>query len=300
MTGSFSVLLKKYSVPLILFVLAMGMLIVGIKQNQDSTFMISAIMMFAAAGISILYSSGKFKPMLAMIIGVVAGLAAIYILYISYNSVSDTNTYNKNYEKCKLLALQNLEDIRYVQKAYAEQNGTYIGDWDKFVDFVKNGKVPFVDAQGVVPSRKITTEERDYLYHDNRPIDVNMTEDEAYKLSKWTAGPNWQADFANFRRDTLMVSLLETKFLSRSYRENREKMGFYDFNPDSLPIIPFTKKEWMLETLDSINVNDVKYPAIKVSGKIPFARIQGQNNDEEEMYFGSLTTPDLDGSWENE
>lgn len=300
MTGQFSVLFKKYSVPIILLILALAMLIVGIKDQQGSTFMISSVMMFAASGISLLYSSGKFKPFLATIIGAVAGLIALFLFYQSYDSVVSTDTYNKNYNKCKLLAQQNLEDIRYVQKAYAEQNGVYISDWNSFTEFIRNGKVPFVDAQGVVPNRKITPEENNFLYPGNPPIDNNMTETEAFRLSKWIEGPNWQVDFANFKRDTIMVSLYDTKFKSRSYRENREKLGFYEFNPDSLPIIPFTKKEWKLETLDSIQVGDAKAPAMRVSGLIPFAEIQGKNDDTEEMYFGSLTTPDLDGSWESE
>lgn len=301
MTGSFSVLIKKYSVPIILFVIAIGMLIFGISNNQDSLFMISSVLMFAAAGISILYSSGMFKPMLALLIGLASGLVAAIVLYISYAEVSATNQYKQNYEKCKLLALQNLEDIRYVQKVYAEQNeGRYLKNWDDFTDFVRNGKINIVEAQGVVPNRKIDEVERNYLYGDNRAIDVNMTEEEAYRLSKWKEGPKWQAEFSNFKRDTIPQSLMEVKFMSRSYRENRDKLGFYAFNPDSLPIIPFTKKQWKIETRDSVLVKDVKKPAIRVSGKIPFAKIQSQDNNSEEMFFGDLNTGELDGSWENE
>ena len=300
MTSQLSVLLKKYSIPVLLFVVGIIMLSVGLKNNQDGMFMVSSIMMFAAGGMSILYSSGKFKPAIAYAIGIAAGIAAIIILYVSWKSVSDTEKYMTNYEKCKTLSKQNLEDIRYIQKAYAEKNGVYLSDWDALVEFTKNGTVPFVDAQGVVPGRKLKVEERDYLYHDNRPIDVNMTEGEAFLLSKWKEGPMWQEDFANFKRDTIEVSLLKSKFQSRSYKENREKMGFYPFSPDSLPIIPFTKEKWLLETKDSIKINEVNYPALLVSGKIPFAEIKGKNNDQEDMSFGSLTTNTLEGSWENE
>ena len=62
MTSKLTVLLKKYSIPFLLFVAGIIMLSVGIRKNQDSMFMISSVMMFAAGGISILYSSGKFKP----------------------------------------------------------------------------------------------------------------------------------------------------------------------------------------------------------------------------------------------
>ena len=300
MTSQLSVLLKKYSIPVLLFIVGIIMLSVGLKNNQDGMFMVSSIMMFAAGGISILYSSGKFKPAVAYAIGIVAGIAAIVVLYKSWDTVSSTEEYMSNYEKCKMLAKQNLEDVRYVQKAYAEQNGVYLSDWNALIDFVNNGKVPFVESQGAVPARKIDVDERKYLYNDNRAIDVDMTEEEAYRLSKWTEGPNWQTDFVNFKRDTVMVSLLKMKFQSRSYKENREKMGFYPFVADSLPVIPFTKTQWLMETKDSIKINDVNYPALMVSGEIPFADVQGKNDDKEAMSFGSLTTNTLEGTWENE
>lgn len=302
MTSQFSVLLKKYSVPFLLFVVGIIMLIFGLRNNQDAVFVISAIMMFAAGAISILYSSGKFKPMLAYLIGVVAGSAAIVVLAISWVSVAETQQYEQDYEECRSLAKQNLEDVRYIQKAYVEQYGVYLSDWDALIDFAKNGTIPYVDSKGSVPDRRITPEENKYLYTGNPAIDNKMTEDEAYRLSKWKEGPNWQEEFSDFKRDTIPKSLLESKFQSRSYREARTKMGFYAFSADSLPFIPFSKglEKWNFEAIDSINVNDVTYPALYVSGKIPFARIKGKDNDTEEMYFGSLTTNDLAGSWEND
>lgn len=300
MTSRFSVLLKKYSIPILLFIAGIIMLVFGIRENQDSTFMISCIMMFAAGGMSILYSSGKFNAKLALFIGLIAGVAAVIILGISYTSVRETEKYMADYDMCKSLAKQNLEDIRYIQKAFLEKNGRYAANWDELVEFTTTGTIPFVESVGPVPARKITEAERNYLYHDNRAIDDDMTEAEAYRLSKWTEGPLWQ-DFSNFKRDTIQVSLLKTKFQSRSYKENRSKMGFYAFSPDSLPIIPFTKgKQWLMETKDSVKVGDVVLPSLRVYGKIPFASIKGKNNDTEEMFFGSLTTHDLDGSWENE
>ncbi len=302
MTSKLSVLLKKYSVPTLFFVLGFLMLIIGITNGQGTMFMMAAVLMFIAGGLSIVYSMGSFKSNLVYIIGIVAGVAALFTLYMSGKSVNDTTTYNRNYKMCKSLAKQNLEDIRYIQKAYAEKNGVYISNWEDLVDYTKNGTVPFVDAQGIVPSRKITLEENKYLYTGNPPIDNNMTEEEAYRLSLWKDGPNWEKDFNGFKRDTIQVSLLKSKFQSKSYIESRDKAGFYKFNADSLPIIPYTngKERWKLETKDSIKVGEAVLPAIYVYGKIPFASIKGKDNDTEEMFFGSLTTNDTSGSWEEE
>ena len=301
MTSNLSVLLKKYSIPALFFVLGIMMLIIGIRSNQGTMFMMAAGLMFIAGVLSIGYSSGKFKAGMVYVLGIGAGIAAAITLYFSYVSVEETATYNENYVKCKSISKQNLEDIRFIQKAYAEANGKYADNWEDMIDFANNGTIPFVDAQGVVPSRKITPEENKYLYTNNPPIDNNMTDDEAYRLSKWTAGANY-AEFKDFKRDTIQISHLKSKFQSKAYIESRLKAGFHKFSPDSLPYIPYTgaRKKWKLETKDSVQVGEAKLPAIKVSGMIPFANIKGKNDDQEEMYFGSLSTNDTFGSWENE
>lgn len=300
MTSKFSVLLKKYSIPAIFFLIGIVMIFFGISRSQDSTFMIAAIMMFAAGLVSVLYSSGNLKPSFVYIIGIVAGIAAAFTLYMSYKSVDETNTYNKNYAMCKNLSIQNLQDIRYVQKKYYEQNGKYIDNWDDLVKYVKTGTIPSVVSVGVVPNDKITREECKYLYGDNRAIDNNMTEEEAYRLSKWTEGPRYATMFSGFKRDTVQVSLMDTKFKSNSYVKAREIAGFPAFSPDSLPFIPFTgaREKWTMEVADSVMMGDAKVAAIHVEGLMPFSKVQGTAN--EKISFGKITSNDTAGSWEDE
>lgn len=302
MFSNLSVVLKKYSIPALFFILGIMMLVIGVSQNQGSMFMMAAVLMFVAGILSIMYSSGKFKAGIIYILGIGAGIAAAITLYFSYVSVEETSTYNANYVKCKNLAKQNLEDIRYIQKAYAEANGKYADNWEDLLDFVKNGTVPFVETEGSVPSRRVTPEENKFLYTNNPPIDNNMTEEEAYRLSKWKNGPMWETDFKNFRRDTVQISLYKSKFQNKSYISSRAKAGFYKFSADSLPYIPFTgaREKWKIETKDSVQVGEAILPAIKVSGMIPFANIKGKNDDKEEMFFGNLSTNDVSGSWESE
>ena len=300
--NQFSMLLKKYSIPLLFFIMGLIMLIVGVTKSQGAMFMIASFMMFIAGGLSIMYSTGKFKTGFLYTIGIAAGIAGIFTVFMSWKSVHDTSTYNKNYVQCKSIAKQNLQDIRYIQKVYAEKNGTYMSNWDEFKEFTQTGTIPYVDARGVVPNRKIDDTENAFLYKNNPPIDNTMSDVEAYQLSKWTEGPNWQRDFANFKRDTIQVSLLKTKFQNTSYKEGRKNAGFYPFSVDSLPVIPFTngKKMWKLETKDSVQMGETKVPAILVSGKIPYAKIKGKDNDTEVIFFGSLSSNSTDGSWEEE
>jgi hypothetical protein len=294
MTNDLSLLLKKYSVPALFLVLALAMLVLGLRSSQGATFIIATIMMFAAGLLSLLYSSGKISIKMLTILGLGAGVAALITMVLSISSVSSEVEHQNKYKACVKESESNLRDIRSAQKSYAEVHGKYAANWDELIEFIKNGKVPYIEAVGVVPGRKITEAERAVLYGDNRPIDVNMTEEEALKLSR---SGNPADDLKEFRRDTVMVSLLNTKFKSKSAVESRAKEGFGEFNPDKLPIIPMSDgKKWKLEVADSIKMGEDVFPAIRVSGTLPISRIAGTQPDE--MYFGKLTTNDTSGSWE--
>ncbi|MDX2362651.1 MAG: hypothetical protein QNK23_17715 [Crocinitomicaceae bacterium] len=58
----------------------------------------------------------------------------------------------------------------------------------------------YFTGSGMIPERKITQEENEYLYEENPPIDFIMTPEEAYRLAMWMEGPNWE-DFYGFWGD---------------------------------------------------------------------------------------------------
>lgn len=294
MTNNLSVLFKKYSIPALLLLIGFALIIFGIMNDQNMSFHLSSSLMLFAGVLSLLFSSGKFKNSILVIAGILAGGIAIVLIYLSGNEVVTKMKYDDKVKMSETLAKQNLEDVIFIQKAYQAQFGEYADSWDKLIDYVKNGKIDFIVSEGSVPSRRYTEEERAYLYGDNRAIDNAMTEDEAYRLSKWKAGPNWEKDFRSFKRDTLKVSLLESKFKSDSYQKARDIVGIGKFNADSLRFIPYTggKREWMLQTKMLTLADSTKAPAIKVMGTLPFTK--------KEMYFGSLSKPNEFGaSWEN-
>ena len=296
-----TVILKKYTVPVLFFVIGLIVISVGISQNQGLMFNMAAVMLFIAGALSVFLSTGTLKSGIVYVLGGAAGVAAIVALYFSWKSVHETEVYNSNYAQCKALAIQNLQDIRYVQKIHVAKNGKYISDWDELVQFVKTGTMPYMDPIGKVPNRKVTLEENKYLHKGKNPaVNQDMSEEQAYILSKWTEGPNWERDFKNFKRDTVQKSIMELKFNNISYTKNREKLGFYRFSADSLPYIPFTnsQKEWTLLTKDSVKIGAESFPTLRVEGFIPFADVQGKNEDKEFIYFGNTSINDLGGSWE--
>lgn len=294
MTGNLSLLIKKYSVPALFTLTGIAMLYLGLQSSQNSVYTIATIMMLVAGILSFLYSSGTLSAKMLTFLGIGAGVVSMVALYLSTVSVKETFDHQQRYAACVAKAQANLRDIRTAQKAYAEANGKYASDWKDLVNFINEGQVPTVNAVGVVPSRKITEAERNFLYGDNRAIDNNMTELEAVLLSRSTICPD---DLKEFKRDTVMVSFMSTKFGSRSYKEGRIKAGIGPFYPDSLPYIPMANgKKWKLETVDSLQIGEDFIPAIKVSGMLPLARIQGEKT--EELSFGKLTSNDTGGSWE--
>ena len=108
-------------------------------------------------------------------------------------------------------------------------------------------------------------------------------------------------ELVGFARDTVQVSLLKTRFIDNaSYVASREKSGFSVFNPDSLIYIPYTggKQKWSIKTLDSVRIGTDKKPTIRVSGLMPFAKLQGTTNDF--ISFGKLNLDEISGSWEEE
>lgn len=303
MKSNVSVLVNKFAIPAVLLVLGLFMLIVGIKNGQGGMFMLASGMMLLAGILSILYSSGKLKGGISFGIGGITGVAALVTLFFSFKSCKDTQIHDENYNYCKSLAIQNLMDVREVQKVYKEQNGKYAATWDEFESFLENGTVIYVKSTGTVPARTVTPEERDYLvqfglYKRGQAIDYNMTEKDAYFLAK---SPNPAADLRGFERDTQNVSLLTTRFTeNRAYGETREMSGFPKFSVDSLKYIPYTnaKEMWKLEAMDSVKFGDAMIPTMKVSGYIPFSEIEGKDDNKEEIYFGNLLTNSLAGSWE--
>lgn len=298
--NNFGLLLRKYSVPVLFTIIGLLVLIYGFSNGQNAKFLFAAAMMLAAGVLSGLFSMGKLRPIVVIATGVGFGIVAIWLLVLSFTDVKQTLKYEADRDLCVEMAKQNLIDIRFLQETYKKNNGKYIDNWDDLVAFAKEGTMPIPIAKGTVPKDKITSEERDYLYNDNRPIDYNMTEEEAYRLSKWKEGPRYNELFKDFVRDTIQKSIMDTKFKSKGYIESREKAGLKAFDPDKLPYIPFTEnKKWNLQVRDSVKMGEIVGPSIEVRGTLPFGEIEG-TKDKIEMYFGNISTLDTEGSWEKE
>lgn len=294
-------LVRKYSVPFLFTVIGLMVLIFGLKEGQNGSFLLAAAMILMAGVLSFLFSLGKLRPVMIMIVGGAFGFIALILFWFSFDSVNESLTYQQNRDKSLEIAKQNMIDIRFLQEVHKKKYGKYIDNWDDLIEFAKNGTMPNLISKGTVPAERITPEERDYLYGDDRAIDNNMTEEEAFRLSKWPEGPRYDSLFSGFVRDTVQVSIMDTKFKNASYVKNREKLEIYPFSADSLPYIPFTsgKKMWTLKTMDTIVIGEEAGPSIRVEGELPFSELEGSKK-KIKVFFGSINDFTLEGSWEIE
>lgn len=296
-----ALLIKKYSVPFLFGLIGLLLLIAGLVKDQSLEFIFAAIVILLSAGISALNVSGMISPSLTKIIGFVSLAIAIVVLFFTFSSVSETVEHQNDYKACKGLSIRNLRDVQTAQKAYLAKNKVYAHDWNTLVSFIKSDSIAILDAEGSVPSRKITEKERDYLvefnlYKRGQAIDNKMNEIEAYYLSK---SPICPFELKTFRRDTVNVSFIETTFTkNRSYMKERLDNGYGDFIPEDLKFIPYTNKKdsWKIDTA-SVVIGSDTLSTVLIGGNLPLTEIKGTSK-KEKMFFGKLDNSDLSGSWE--
>ncbi|MCH2235873.1 MAG: hypothetical protein MK078_16650 [Crocinitomicaceae bacterium] len=227
--------------------------------TQSPVFLYASLVFIIGSVVWILYISGLIKKMIGLGLMVVMLGLGVYVLYYNYKTVNRHVADKKAYERQDLEIRQRMSDIKLAQQAYKEVNGFYTNSTDDLVDFVKNGKKLVIKKSGAVPERKITPEERDYLYNDDRPIDFLMTEQEAALLAVSPLAP---ADLAEFIRDTSFVPVMEAVFMNDIYLEKRDKMGVMPFIVDSLTFVPFTTTLVRMDTSHKIT-NEIRVPTLE-------------------------------------
>ena len=232
-----------------------------VEVTQSDVFLYASLFFVLGSVIWLLYLSGLIKKFIGWSVMGIMFVAAAYILFTNYSEVKTTIDDIQAYELRDTEIKQRMSDIKLAQQAYKEANGLYTKDMDALIDFVKNGKKMVIKKIGAVPERKITPEERDYLYNDNRPIDNLMTEREAALLAISPFAEN-DADLKGFVRDTTYVPVWDAVFKDAIYLEKREKLEISEFNPDSLKYIPFTTEPVKIDT-SSVLRNEIRVPTLE-------------------------------------
>jgi len=237
-----------------------------LEVNQSPLFLYGAIFFVVGAVVWFLYLFGVIKTILGYGVMGVMVLASVYLLYHDYMTVDNDVQYNKRYAMIEKDIKARMMDLKAAESAYKEYNKNYTNNLDSLVWFVKNGKKMSVPNIGKLPERRITPEERDYIYRDNRPIDKLMTEQEANKLAH---SPNPPADLVGFSRDTVYLPVLDAIFYDKKHQTNRKKLDpSIPFHADSLKYVPFTNKLVTLDT-SSVQKGEIRVPTLVIIMKHP-------------------------------
>ena len=300
---NFSVLLKKYSVPFLFSALGIVLIFVSLVTEQPFEFILASIIILICSVFLFLTVSGSVSNKITNMIGGVSLVLAAYAFYTALSSVGSSIQHNNDYALMKGLAIRNLKDIQTAQKEYEKKYGVFAADWNTIINFIENDSIADIVRKGSVPNRKITEKERDYLiqfglYKKGQAIDNKMTDLEAYYLSKSDICP---PELATFKRDTVMVSFIETTFTkNRGYLTEREQNNYGEFNAKKLRYIPFTndKVEWKIDTVMRPSGTDTVC-FFRLEGILPIPENEGAKADEI-MALGSLLEFNLSGSWEDE
>ncbi len=293
MNNSFSAFSSKISLPLIMSLLGLALVIFGMLNGQNKMYLTATALFTVAGLIMLFFSIGSNIGKLSIVIGGVLGILGLVTFMYIGNDIWSIDSARKYDERMDELVKQNLTDIKTSQIAFKEANGTYAKDWNKLKDFIQNGKIKIAVKNGGVPNRRLTPEERAIIYGaaDKRALDYNMTEAEAIILASSTNPP---ADLREFVRDTILASFFESSFGSKPYLDRRAKMGFPEFNVDSLFYVPNTGVQFSLTVTDSID-----YQGIKVQGLYVQGERELKATKKTVMYsFGSTSSPALSSNWD--
>ncbi len=231
--------------------------------KQSSWFLWASLLWILGTVIWTLYLLGVIKTMVGYGIMVVMLTLGIVVLYKDYDiiayDVEQLSTWNMMDGDIKA----RMNDIKEAELAYKEANGRYTNNMDELIDFVRTGTKMTIKKIGALPERKPTPEEYKLIYGDNRAIDYNMTEIEAYAIVKKSAVV--PEDLVGFLRDTAFIPVLDAIFNDPKYIENRDKSGCdLAFHPDSLRYVPYSKILVELDTA-SLLKGEIKVSTLQIA-----------------------------------
>jgi hypothetical protein len=256
--------------------------------KQSPLFLYGALFFIVGSVIWFLYLFGLINTIIGYAIMFGMAGSSVYLLYRDYKTVNDDVQYLAEYKKMNDDIIARMNDIKEAEVAFKEYNRYYTNNMDSLIYFVKTGKKMSVPNIGSLPERRITAEERDYIYGDNRPIDKLMTEQEAHALAK---SPNPPADLLNFKRDTIYLSVLDAIFYDDKFVERRSKLGdnLMDFHPDSLRYVPYTQNLVQLDT-NSVMKGEIRVPTLRILMIHPM-------DPEKQYQIGDLNDNHLRDNW---
>lgn len=229
------------------------------------------------------------------VLNVVMLLCACGLAYICVGSIMGTINFSKERAAREKQVIARLIDIRSAQVEFRNQNGgQYTDSFDQLIDFVKNGKVPFVKKVGELNDTQLENGMTDIkatamikaAREATKPADAKKLWQEL--VDAGLATPNADGGYdLNYSRDTSWVAVLDTiypkGFCADSLRyvpfgngaEFELAVGCDSSNKSGTKIYLFEAKTPYTVYLDGINKTELaniiddqvkldRYPGLKV------------------------------------
>ncbi|MFT5822805.1 MAG: hypothetical protein ACI8ZM_004062 [Crocinitomix sp.] len=303
---------KRYLLPTIflvigLYLLKMAVIPVDEVLADKSVYTVEQSSGFLYASLFFLLASIVWFLYLLEIVQTTVGYAIMGVLVICsiYLIVTDISTIKTKVDFDSASDLRNLDirarmdDLKQAELAYKEMHGVYTASMDNLIEFVKTGKKMKIMKEGSIPERKISVEEREYLYQDDRPIDKLMTEIEAAALAKSPFASTDTTGLDVFVRDTSFIPVMEAIFLDEKRIITRDKFGAsLDFYVDSLRYVPHSKIPVKLSVGSIVKGESLKVSTVLIEMYHPMS---GDKGMEDTLFYsiGSLTENHLRESWKD-
>ena len=169
------------------------------------------------------------------LVNIVLTLCVAGLAYICVGSIMGSINFVKEREIREKEIIARLIDIRTAQVAFREQNmGQYTDNFDELIEFVKNGKLPFVMKVGELTDKQLEdglTEVKavkliDEARKATKPAVAKRKWKEAEKAGLVRLDKKGEVEELLFSRDTSWVLALDTLYPK-------------GFNADSLRYVPF-------------------------------------------------------------
>jgi hypothetical protein len=169
------------------------------------------------------------------VVNIVLVLCVAGLAYICVGSIMGSINFGKEREAREKQIIARLIDIRTAQIAFRDQNkGQYTDNFDELIDFVKNGKMPFVKKVGELSDKQLEdglTEAKavkmiEEAREATKPAVAKKKWQEAEKAGLVKLDKNGEVAEYIFSRDTFWVAAIDTLFPQ-------------GFNADSLRYVPF-------------------------------------------------------------
>ena len=257
------------------------------KVTQDPLFGYAGLFFILVGIIWFLYIFNVLKSFVGIGITAVLTLLAYFVLNTDYSIVKKDVDYQEKHDLYFMEMKGRLNDVKMAEIEFKKEFGVYTKNMDSLIDYIKHGNTVSYVRSGLTPARALSREEADFLYPgENRALDDYMTDVEAKALL--AMDEPWH-DLKGYVRDTTYVSVLETVFMTDTYKESRNKKLQFDFHPDSLRYIPFSKSEVFLDTA-SIPRGELVVPTLLI-------RMIHPEFMEDTLQIGGLSDNSLKDNW---